>query len=92
MVRKSGGFRKGTRNKFKIKKKLTMTDYLREFQDGQKVHLILKSSSKSIPHPRFHGKTGEVVGKRGSAYLVKVRDGKSFKTIVSTPEHMKLVE
>jgi large subunit ribosomal protein L21e len=42
-----------------------------------------------MPFPRFHGKTGKVIGKRGSAYLLSVMDGNKEKTVISRPEHMK---
>jgi len=41
-----------------------------------------------MPHPRFHGKTGEVVGKRGRAFVLKITDGDATKTLIALPEHL----
>jgi len=41
-----------------------------------------------MPHPRFHGKTAEVVGKRGRAFVLNVTDGNATKTLITLPEHL----
>jgi large subunit ribosomal protein L21e len=56
---------------------------------GAKVHVLIDPSiHKGMPHPRFHGKTAEVVGKRGRAFVLKVTDGNSQKTLITLPEHL----
>jgi len=45
-----------------------------------------------MPHPKFHGLTGTIVGKRGNSYLVKIRDKKKEKIIISRPEHLRKQE
>jgi large subunit ribosomal protein L21e len=63
---------------------------LQEFEIGQTVHVDIESAMhKGMPHPRFQGKTGKVVGVRGKAYLVEVRDGGKYKTLIVRPEHLK---
>ena len=42
-----------------------------------------------MPHPRFQGRTGVVVGQRGRAYIVQIRDGGKIKTLFVRPEHLK---
>jgi len=49
------------------------------------------SVHKGMPHRRFHGKTGYVEGKRGTAYVVRVRQGNAMKQIIVRPEHLKRV-
>jgi large subunit ribosomal protein L21e len=62
---------------------------IQEFEKGTKVHVIIDPSiHKGMPHPRFHGKTGEVVGKRGRAFVLKVTDGDATKTLIALPEHL----
>ncbi|TDA26755.1 MAG: 50S ribosomal protein L21e, partial [Archaeoglobi archaeon] len=41
------------------------------------------------PHPRYQGRSGIVVGKRGRAYLVQIKDGSIVKTLISRPEHLR---
>lgn len=64
-----------------------------EFQDfevGEKVNIVLDPSiHRGMPHNRFHGKTGTVVGNQGRAFVIKVRDGNKLKTVVSRPEHLR---
>ena len=37
---------------------------------------------------RFHGLTGVIIGPRGSAYEVSVKDGNKTKIVVARPEHL----
>lgn len=93
MVKSSRGFRNSTRSKFrkKYKDKFTITPYLQEFKQDQKV--VIKpnpSSQKSLPHRRFQGMIGIIKGQRGNSYIVDLKIGKVQKTIISRPEHLKL--
>jgi large subunit ribosomal protein L21e len=42
-----------------------------------------------MPNPKFQGKTGTVVSRRGRAYILEVRDGNAMKEVISLPEHLK---
>lgn len=88
MVQKSYGKMRGSRKKMKNPQKATLTDLLRKFEIGDKVHIVLRSSS-TFQHPRFHGKTGTIVGKSGRSYVVEVRDGSLNKKLYLQPEHLK---
>ncbi|MCX6675884.1 MAG: 50S ribosomal protein L21e [Methanothrix sp.] len=62
---------------------------IQEFEPGSKVHVIIDPSKhKGMPHPRFHGKTGEVIGKRGRAFVLRITDGDATKTVITLPEHL----
>ncbi|RLJ01613.1 MAG: 50S ribosomal protein L21e, partial [Candidatus Aenigmatarchaeota archaeon] len=50
------------------------------------------SSHRGMPHSRFKGKVGIVVGKRGNAYEISVKDGRAEKMIQTFPEHLKPVK
>ena len=96
MVKKSHGLR--IKSRYKLKKKvrekgIKIRRALQEFEVGQRVHIIIDSSvQKGMPHPRFHGRTGVVIGVRGRSYLVEITDGGKKKTIIARPEHLKLQE
>ena len=71
------GPRKKTRYKFKKDLRsrgvLPVTRVIQQFELGQKVHIVCEPSiQKGMPHRRFHGKTGSVVGQRGRAWLVEI--------------------
>ncbi|MBS3056504.1 MAG: 50S ribosomal protein L21e [Candidatus Aenigmarchaeota archaeon] len=87
MVRKSYGPRRGTRRKLRAKTPFRIRDYLRTYEIGDRVNVVLNSRERMV-HPRFYGKTGTVVEKRGRAYVVNIRDSKMMKTIVLKPEHL----
>ncbi len=96
-MKKSKGFKR--RSRYKLKKSIRPTranvisKKIQTFENGEKVHIIIDSSiHRGQPHPRFHGKTGEVVGQRGKAYLVAIKDGKKAKELIIRPEHLKLQE
>lgn len=95
MVRATKGFRRSTRRKLKagLRHKFKPEDYLKEFKIGQKVVLAPNPSShKGMPFPKFTGKVGEVTGKRGASYIVKIRVGNAERQIISRPEHLKQLE
>jgi len=63
---------------------------IESFEEGQKVHLrIDPSNPKGQFHHRFNGHTGEVLGRQGSAYKVRITDGGKEKTVVAAPAHLK---
>lgn len=90
MVKKSRGFRRGTRKKLEQKRRPLITSFLREFSVGDRVVILPEpSSNRGVPFPRFKGKLGKVVGKRGRSYIVEVYDGRKKKQVVARPEHLK---
>ena len=88
MVRKSYGKMRGTRQKLKRKSARRIADYMREYNLGDMVHIDF-ASMVGMPHPKFQGLTGEIIGKRGHAYMVRIRDMNKFKTILLKPQHLK---
>lgn len=90
---KSHGFRfkSGRKLKKKVREKgLQLRKFLQEFSVGQRVVINIEpASQKGMPHPRYQGRSGVVVGQRGRAYLVQVEDGSKIKTLISRPEHLK---
>lgn len=93
MVVKSKGPHRRTREKFRRshRDKFIVNDLLRSFSMGDSVAIRINSSSASIPFRRFHGLTGSVLEKRGSAYIVQIKDGAKLKKIIAKPEHLKAV-
>jgi len=64
-----------------------------EFDEGQKVHLKIDPSAQDGRfHPRFNGHTGEVIGKQGRAFKVRIVDGGKEKTIIAHPAHLRAQE
>ena len=67
----------------------SMKSFIREFKEAAKVTVTPNPSSHNgMPHIRFKGAAGTVLGKRGDAYMVEVKAGGKKKTIVAGPEHL----
>ncbi|VVB89155.1 50S ribosomal protein L21e [uncultured archaeon] len=66
-----------------------ITRALREFNEGDLVNIDLDPSIQNgMPHPKFHGRTGRIIERRGRAYMVEVRDGGLMKEVIALPEHL----
>jgi large subunit ribosomal protein L21e len=94
MSKRKGGTRRKTRYKLKRNKrqkgKLNLRKYLTEYKPGDRV--MIKPDTivqKGMPHPRFMGKTGFVMSKRGSCYEVSIKDFSKDKTLLIHPIHME---
>lgn len=67
-----------------------ITHALQEFVVGEKTNIYIDPSiHNGQPHHRFHGLTGEVVGKQGNAYKVMIVDGDMEKVLIILPEHLR---
>ena len=93
-MRKSRGYRAGTRRLLKKKPrergKTTISKLLYEYQPGWRVVIRIDSSiQKGMPHKRYHGKVGTIIGKRGRSYIVSVAQGGAIKNIIVRPEHLE---
>jgi large subunit ribosomal protein L21e len=88
------GPRKKTRYKFKKELRRRgippVTSVIQQFEIGEKVHIICNPSiQKGMPHHRFHGKTGTVIGQRGRAWMLEISDGNAEKIVIARPQHLK---
>ncbi|MHA1369987.1 MAG: 50S ribosomal protein L21e [Promethearchaeota archaeon] len=67
-----------------------LTSLLIKYEIGDLVDIkIDPSAHKGMPHRRFHGKTGRIVGFRGKAFVIEVRDHKKIKKIITTRDHIR---
>lgn len=96
MVVRSKGFRSKTRHKLmkhpRERGAPPVTHALRDYPAGTKVAITLNPGvHKGMPHPRFQGLTGNVVERRGDAFIIELMAGNKLKTIISRPEHLRLI-
>jgi large subunit ribosomal protein L21e len=92
MVKKSQGVRVKTRKKLarEARYRPLITKFIQKFNIGEKVIIDQEPTSfKGMPFSRFKGMVGEIIEKRGRAYVVKVKVGKKIKKVISRPEHLK---
>jgi large subunit ribosomal protein L21e len=88
------GFRRKTRSKltkdYKKKGKISLRTYFQEFKEGDRVVLSAEPAyQKAMYYPRFHGRSGIVIGSRGSSYVVLIKYGRKEKMIIVHPVHLK---
>ncbi|MBU7009461.1 MAG: 50S ribosomal protein L21e [Theionarchaea archaeon] len=93
-MERSKGTRSKTRHKMRKRPRkrglLPLSRILQEFDKGQYVHIDIEPSvHKGMPHPKFQGKTALVKEKRGSSYVLDIKDGSKHKTIIARPEHLR---
>ncbi|ACB08337.1 50S ribosomal protein L21e [Candidatus Korarchaeum cryptofilum] len=63
---------------------------LKEFEVGDKVVIDVEPSiRRGMPHRRYQGKVGVVMGRRGEAYLVDIKLGGKTKHLIVLPVHLK---
>ncbi len=90
MVRASkGSFNRLTR-RLKGKSTVTVAEYVRTFNVGDKVVVRPKAKWIGLPHLRYSNRHGIVVEKRGKSYVVAVRDYKKTKKLIVSPIHLAL--
>jgi len=72
--------------------KIQLSKYFQKFKEGD---FVAVSREKSIPvnfNKRLQGSTGVVVGKKGRAYIVKVKEGRKPKEILIAAIHLKKIK
>ncbi len=92
-----GGFRRKTRSKFtknyKTKGKISLKKFFQDFKEGDKVVLKAETAyQKGMYYPRFHGKSGLILGKQGECCQVLIKDGRKEKLLIVHPVHLMRVE
>ena len=96
MVKRIGTSRRKTRNKFKkdLKKKgkISIRNFFQKLEVNDKVQLLAEPAyQKGLYFPRFHGKVGKIVKKRGFCYEIMIKDISKEKKLIVHPIHLKKV-
>lgn len=95
MAQKSHGPQQGARKTLskESRKKTTINERMKEFEEGEKALIKINPSvQEGRVHMRYHGETAEVVGMRGDAYKLEVKDGGKVKTLHVKPVHLQKTE
>lgn len=70
---------------------LSVSESIKRFNVGDNVAIVPKGNFKDIPHPRYRGKVGKVIERRGKAYVVKINVFKSTKILTVPVLHLKKI-
>lgn len=72
--------------------KLQLSKYFQEFKKGDSVAIIKEASVSANFPKRLQGRTGVVEGKRGRAYLIRIKDLNKEKRLLMVPIHLKKIK
>ncbi|MFH1285114.1 MAG: 50S ribosomal protein L21e [Candidatus Micrarchaeota archaeon] len=71
---------------------LGISRLVKSFEIGDSVAIDLKASLSGMPHPRYRGRVGKIINKRGRAYVVEIRDGNMIKNLIISAVHLEKQE
>jgi large subunit ribosomal protein L21e len=74
------------------KGKISLTRFFQKFKEGDSVAVARELSTKIGYSKRIQGRTGKVIGKRGSAYEIEISDLGKPKRYLIKPIHLKRIE
>ena len=77
------------RKKVRTRGKLQLSRYFQELEEGESVAVIRERAVKFNFPERLQGRTGSIEGKRGRAYIVKIKDQNKEKKFLIEPIHLK---
>ena len=64
-------------------------DIIKDLEIGTKVAIVPKGNFRNIPHPRYRGKIGTIIEKRGTAYVVEIRVMAATRKLVVPAVHLE---
>ena len=72
--------------------KLQFSRYFQKLKEGDFVAISREPAVTSNFKKRLQGITGVIEGKRGQAYIVKIKDQNESKTLLIEPIHLKKIK
>ena len=72
--------------------KIQFSRYFQELEEGDKVAVVKELSVPSSFPDRYQGRTGEVEGKRGRSYIIKIKDNDKEKRFIIQPIHLRKIK
>ena len=76
----------------RAKGKLSLSRYFQNLEVGDAVAVVRESSVKSNFPVKLQGRTGFVEGRRGRAYIIKIKDQNKEKFYLIEPIHLKKIK
>ncbi len=77
------------RKNVRTRGKIQLSRYFQEFKEGDSIAVVREPAVKSGFPEKIQGRSGVVEGKRGKAYLVKIKDKNKEKRFIVEPIHLK---
>lgn len=80
------------RKNVRARGKISFSKYFQKIEKGNSVAVVKERSLKRNFPDTIQGRTGEVLSKRGSHFIVKILDIKRPKEYLIHPVHLKKIE
>ena len=74
-----------------LRGKLQLSKYFQEFKNGDTVAVVREHSLNPDLPIRTQGICGEIIGQRGSCYVVRLLEGNEYKIHIIKPMHLKKI-
>jgi large subunit ribosomal protein L21e len=80
------------RKRIRQKGKLSFMNFFQKFDSGDSVAIVRELGQQNSGFPkRMQGRTGKILDKRGSAYVVEINDFNMKKRFTIRPIHLKRI-
>ena len=81
------------RKRLRERGKLSLTKVFQKFISGDSVAVVRDLGQQSPGFPkRIQGRTGKVIGPRGTAYVVEIKDQNKVKQYIIKPVHLRKIK
>ncbi|MEX0932619.1 MAG: 50S ribosomal protein L21e [Candidatus Pacearchaeota archaeon] len=80
------------KKKVRTRGKISFSKYFQDFENGDRVSVVIEPSMRNGLPERMQGRTGIIESKRGRAYIVKINDQKKEKTYLIQPINLKKIK
>ena len=81
-----------SRKPVRTRGKLQLSRYFQELKEGDFVAISREPAVQSSFPERLQGITGVIEGRKGKAYVLKIKDGNKEKRILIEPIHLKKIK
>jgi len=78
--------------KIRTRGKVQFSKYFQKFEDGDRVSVVKEQSIPSNFPERIQGRVGEISGKRGRSYFVRIREKTMEKNFLIEPIHLRKIK
>ena len=79
------------RKNIRLRGKVSLSKYFQKFEENDSVAVKREISINASFPKRLQGRTGVVKGKKGKAYIIKLKDQAKEKEFLIQPIHLKKI-
>ena len=79
------------RKTLRERSKIRFSEYFKKLKEGDKVAVVREKSVSCNFPKRIQGRTGVVTGKRGSNYIINLKEINKEKQFIVHPIHLKRI-